>query len=338
MDVIFEILSWVPVKSLCRFMCVSKQWRAIIFDPAFIAAHESRAEPLLVSSYRTGTSLCLTDMDGNVVRRMNGVDRRLAFRHNVSCFDKLACFTDGSPSPHVIDLATGDVILSRPKLEERVWSRLGFGRTALSHLYKVVRFQWRQICSVLTIGDGAGWRRMQSPATEFFLGYECTPATIDGVMYFSATVETKILCFDLEKEEWNGEIRGPWIYPDPELRDINISQLNDALCVAQMKLHTSAQAFVDVWLLMDSENIAWSKAYTIKTSPDVHLVKPLRILRDGRKLQFSCAHKFHLQGGSRPMLQVYDPCLDRCTGETVALADAISVCSLRLRRFIAASS
>jgi F-box interacting protein len=334
MDVIFEILSWVPVKSLCRFMCVSKQWRAIIFDPAFIGAHESRAEPLLVSSYRNGTSLCLTDMDGNVVRRMNGVDRRLAFRHNVSGFDELACFTDGSPSPHVIDLATGDVLLSRPKLEEDEYASLGFGRTALSHLYKVVRInESQQIWSVLTIGDGAGWRPTQSPIPSFFCTY--TPATIDGVMYFLVVRETKILCFDLEKEEWSGEIRGPWIYPDPGLPETSIAQLNGALCVAQMKVHTSAQAIAHVWLLTDSGKSVWSKAYTIKMCPSVHLVEPLRILRDGRKLLFSCSHRLY---GKGPMLQVYDPCLDRCTGDTYATAAAISVCSLRLGRFISASS
>jgi hypothetical protein len=98
----------VPVKSLCRFMSVSKQWRALISNPAFVAAHESRAEPLLVSSYSNNTRLQLTDMDGNIVRRMKGVvDGPLIFGPSVSCFDELACFADGSPNPHVIDLATG---------------------------------------------------------------------------------------------------------------------------------------------------------------------------------------------------------------------------------------
>jgi hypothetical protein len=43
----FDILSRIPVKSLCRFRCVSKELYALIADPWFLAAHKSRTEPLL---------------------------------------------------------------------------------------------------------------------------------------------------------------------------------------------------------------------------------------------------------------------------------------------------
>ena len=70
-DVIFDILSRVPVKSLCRFQSVSRGWRAIISDPVFAAAaQKSRpAEPLLVlGSYTESSWLRLVDKDGIVVR------------------------------------------------------------------------------------------------------------------------------------------------------------------------------------------------------------------------------------------------------------------------------
>lgn len=34
-EIVREILSWLPVKSLCRFECVSKPWRSLIADPKF---------------------------------------------------------------------------------------------------------------------------------------------------------------------------------------------------------------------------------------------------------------------------------------------------------------
>ena len=38
-DVVFDILTWLPVKSLVRFSCVSKSWNSIITSPVFIRTH-----------------------------------------------------------------------------------------------------------------------------------------------------------------------------------------------------------------------------------------------------------------------------------------------------------
>ncbi|KAI4969920.1 hypothetical protein ZWY2020_000834 [Hordeum vulgare] len=44
--VIFEILSWVPTKSACRFRCLTRRCHALISGPAFVAAHRARAKML----------------------------------------------------------------------------------------------------------------------------------------------------------------------------------------------------------------------------------------------------------------------------------------------------
>ena len=71
--VVFVILARVPVKSACRFRCVSSAWDALITGPAFVAAHRARTEPLLLflaadSSDENTRDLRLMDTDGNVVR------------------------------------------------------------------------------------------------------------------------------------------------------------------------------------------------------------------------------------------------------------------------------
>lgn len=41
-DLLVETLSRLPVKSLMRFMCVSKSWFSLVKDPNFICKHLNR--------------------------------------------------------------------------------------------------------------------------------------------------------------------------------------------------------------------------------------------------------------------------------------------------------
>ncbi|PRQ34716.1 putative F-box domain-containing protein [Rosa chinensis] len=43
MEIIREILTWLPVKPLCRFRCVSKSWNSLTFDPKFVKMHFNKA-------------------------------------------------------------------------------------------------------------------------------------------------------------------------------------------------------------------------------------------------------------------------------------------------------
>jgi hypothetical protein len=72
---IFDILSRVPFKSMCRFRCVSNEWCGIISDPNFVAAHKSRQKKQVGAVFvwsdhpSKGVYLKLTDIEGNVVSR-----------------------------------------------------------------------------------------------------------------------------------------------------------------------------------------------------------------------------------------------------------------------------
>jgi hypothetical protein len=51
-ELVFEILSRVPVRSACRLRCVSQVWYALISDPNFLAAHKVlRSHPFIVVSF-----------------------------------------------------------------------------------------------------------------------------------------------------------------------------------------------------------------------------------------------------------------------------------------------
>ena len=58
-DIVFEILTRLPVKSLLQLRCVSKTWNSIITNPDFIKTHFNRAKSLSNNSNNNGYLLCM---------------------------------------------------------------------------------------------------------------------------------------------------------------------------------------------------------------------------------------------------------------------------------------
>jgi hypothetical protein len=180
---VFDILSRIPVKSICRFQCVSKGWRDLISSPIFAATHRSRHGPLLVDSgsYQEeepdgGRNIRLLDMDGNVVGVLKGV-RGYGMMCNTSV-NGLICVNGAScGGVNVVDPSTGEVLVSCPQMDVlehgvfpdvalRYYATFGFGSAVPSGDYKLVRLSADHKCEIFTLGDGNGWRQVlqQSPS------------------------------------------------------------------------------------------------------------------------------------------------------------------------------
>ncbi|XBI15670.1 putative F-box protein At1g12855 [Aegilops tauschii subsp. strangulata] len=201
-DVIFDILSRTPVRSVCRFRCVSRGWRALITsDPAFHAAHRSRhTDPFLVDTgnFRRGSQPCIRirDMDGNVVRVIEGVGG-LGMRSTTSLDDLVCVHSDSDQDGvHVVDPATGEVLATSPAREvltddDGTVTRLyypcfaiGRAGAAPSDAYKMVRLSRAgATCDVLTIGDlTARWRKARAhPFPNYAPDTFAPPVAINGI-------------------------------------------------------------------------------------------------------------------------------------------------------------
>ncbi|CAM0909005.1 unnamed protein product [Alopecurus aequalis] len=324
-DVIFEILSWLPAKSLCRCRCVSKEWRALVSDQDFVATHRSRAEPLLVAIYGYGSdkTLVLLRTDGTVVRVVEnlGGDSRLR-----ASLGELACISYGynQSSMLVMDLATGKTLVScfRPPWEME-YVCFGFGRAVQSGSIKVFRLGIppRQLHTrtyeVLTLGDSANWRSTELPPTMISHRYGNTSGvTANGALHFLSQDLCNVLSFDLDEEKWR-LIRGP----QGGMKAVTISELNGVLCMAQRMHHV-----INLWLLRDSDNNIWIKAYTVPM-PGFGFQIPLRLLRVSTELLF-CRYDYEL----KLVLEVYDPRSGQCTEvkTPTRLGDKIGLCSSSL--------
>ncbi|KAL5776211.1 hypothetical protein ACOSP7_009137 [Xanthoceras sorbifolium] len=68
LDLIVEIFYQLPVKSLLRFRCLSKEFRSMIDDPDFIRRHhnaclETNSNRRIIARNKTGTTLFSLDLD-----------------------------------------------------------------------------------------------------------------------------------------------------------------------------------------------------------------------------------------------------------------------------------
>ncbi|XP_020165310.1 putative F-box protein At3g52320 [Aegilops tauschii subsp. strangulata] len=216
-ELVSDILSRIPERSVRRFRCVSKEWRALVTSPAFVGAHKSRAEPFLVVYSNPCEGLRLIDMDGEVLRLIS--DMRGCWSPVSTSPDGILCVTgylDSYPGNAVfaglIDLGTMEAVVTRLE-DNKAW---GFGCAVPSDAYKTVRFRDHIsgcYCEVYTIGGGDGWRRRKSHPLHYkYDSFENYAATVNGVLYLLARAKPQgmdyVLRFDIESEEWKNNIKG----------------------------------------------------------------------------------------------------------------------------------
>ncbi|KAG5554862.1 hypothetical protein RHGRI_012432 [Rhododendron griersonianum] len=98
-EIISDILSRLPVVSLCRFRCVSKSWRSLISHPHFITTHLNRStnskhERLILGNFFC--NLYSVELDSSQFRHQSlAVHLDFAPDQNPSCCDEIGGSCDG---------------------------------------------------------------------------------------------------------------------------------------------------------------------------------------------------------------------------------------------------
>ncbi|XP_043696604.1 F-box protein At3g07870-like [Telopea speciosissima] len=287
-EIIKEILSRLPVKSLLRFRCVSKDWCCVISDPFFISQHLN-----LSSEYKIG--LCLTNgrlftitFDGlsstatmvdipfkgledsvEILGSCNGllclfVSKRLSswFRHispiylwnpAISEYKKLPDAPIGSP---------------------RIWginnTVLGFGYDPINNEYKVVRIIYfcergtdrliyKSDVRVYSLGTGK-WKKLGDAP---FDSRDCSSSkvVVNGYIHWLATREIKsvisefIISFDVRNEVFE-EIQHPDCGEGDETHCNFVAFLGGCLSLVGCIFGRC----VEIWVMKDSGvNESWTK-------------------------------------------------------------------------------
>ncbi|XP_075637740.1 F-box/kelch-repeat protein At3g23880-like [Castanea sativa] len=170
-DLVYDILTRLPVKSLIRFRCVSRSWYCTITDSDFITKHLDRANLLSKSNNNNGCLLCNPYRNGqysscdylctfvcNTDRTLTEISRfefpsydecLVGFSNGIIC---LANYAD--ESSHILYLWNPSIrkfkrLLATPLIGPFDNAAFGFGCHSQNNDYKILRFVFfRTYCGV----------------------------------------------------------------------------------------------------------------------------------------------------------------------------------------------
>ncbi|GAB2254487.1 hypothetical protein Droror1_Dr00022296 [Drosera rotundifolia] len=268
-EIIENILHRLPVKSLCRFKCVSKSWLNLISDSAFVKLHLDRAK-------KESSIGCSDHLMLGIIAR---VDKRSSFRSmpvnnlrsipcthdkislpGVLCWnvvgscDGLVCLINYNNAIILCNPSTGaQLILEPPSVYFQLVSSYGFGCDRTCHDYKVIRVvedctAWDTIRSVAVVQmyslKDKTWRTKvlelpDGPPIGRRYPRVCTVIVGDAMYWWGRCcfwrklLKEKLLRYQLEEDKWSSILLPSDYYRDGDGNQtmIGLERVGDRLCL-----------------------------------------------------------------------------------------------------------
>ncbi|XP_010270137.1 PREDICTED: F-box/kelch-repeat protein At3g06240-like [Nelumbo nucifera] len=296
-ELVFDIFSRLPVKTLLQLRCVSKAWCGMVDDPCVAYMHVSRAterpslllltRPAHVSKSNT-TNLYPAIGNGGTMMASKDAIAQLSISHRYSLedsFNGLLCF---APQPHsssdgglafLLNPVRGDIItLPRTTTPSPVdyghMYALGFDPSTKE--YKVVHVFYQGFdpdnqafslgAEVYSLGTQL-WRKVSSGPPQPLCG---RPVHAFGALHWkvntvlaSEELDDLIITFDIGKEQFSTTPGPGFGLKNYEL--VDLVELNGCLSVVDVSFNTH----IEVWVLKDFVSKQWIRQNTITiNAPD----------------------------------------------------------------------
>ncbi|CAH8271452.1 unnamed protein product [Arabidopsis lyrata] len=269
-DLILVILSRLPVKSIVRFLCVSKIWSSITTQstlPSFINSFSSRPRRLLLTFLKKKKRFVFSfPQNQNHDRSYYPVYSYQVTNTNYSW----SCNTS-SESVQGLIVLKGSIVwnptinkflpLPKPnrKLRGNGWSFLGYD--PLEGKHKVLRLYSKQH-GVLTLGAQESWRIFsQDLPSHFCAGYF---GCVNGILYYKAFFgvggECCLMSFDVRSEKFN-----PINFPEGSSHFYMIVPYEGRLALVYTTYLPNI--YVGLWILEDADGHEWTyKSFSVPPS------------------------------------------------------------------------
>lgn len=305
-DLVIEILARLPVKSLLRFLSVSKSWKSLISSPNFVSSHlvcaAHRNHKVLVrrcpnhhhgpASDRTVSyKLC---RDNATLDKIADIDFPFACQNDfftmIGCVDGLVCLSDDFHT-HTDTLFLWNPVLRRslalppPSIAASGTVVLGFG-TASSD-YKVVRIVYRNsdlqdssshplFAEVYRLSRG-GWGGIRVP--ESLPSIRGRQANVGGSLHWLARSDQRnvIVRFHLGTEEFDTLMTLPVKLQSERMENLTIAAWGKSLAVFQVVY----EGTFSMWVTEDG--VSWSQRFAVES---FGLLRRIRSLRRNGEIVF----------------------------------------------------
>uniref|UniRef100_A0A5B7BYK0 F-box domain-containing protein n=1 Tax=Davidia involucrata TaxID=16924 RepID=A0A5B7BYK0_DAVIN len=290
-ELLMNILSRLPVKTLCKFRCVSREWRNLISDRHFINLHSDRSKrkPKLVfkrfklnydsrrNSYQVAIQLSTVDAkEGNLSNKFTKVVDERYINSWVPGSNLLMCVVCFK-SVYVCNPSTEEVVKLPDPCHLFIYQSFGFGFLPMRNEYKLVhlwtQYDGRLACEIFTLEDGresnsGSWRLTGFCPSFIWEGH--SPVSVDGVVYWLGWDQDEpednkhLVSLDLYTEEFRivpyPSHFSSVTFIDVDLDFMSLVELRGCLCLVD---NVSMNAVMNVWMLKDRENLIWEKLYSI---------------------------------------------------------------------------
>ncbi|CAM8908728.1 unnamed protein product [Rhodiola kirilowii] len=317
-DIILDILSRLPVRSLIRFRCVCKSWAALTLNPNFITKHHNRAtEQLIVHTKRSFDSKhhAVTMILRTNKKRNDGIDMELPppcdtnnnYVRLVGSCNGLVCISMCSTGSIVLlwnpatrefrNLPVRQVLVPNGRRIHAMF--ISFGFEPKTSDYKIVRFlSYKKYDSnvprvgVVEVYSKVNdmWKEVTNPGLKCVVNEYSPSAFVSGVIHWLGTrldkgknrVDGKdvIVCFDLGRE-----VFGDMLLPESSVYadeyGWQISVVRDSLSLLAFPIcRGNMSKSIDVWVMKEyGVAESWIKQSSIRLFSGVS--RPVGCFKNG---------------------------------------------------------
>ncbi|CAL9217041.1 unnamed protein product [Arabidopsis halleri] len=285
-DLIPEILSRLPAKSIARFRCVSKLWESIICRQDFTKLFHTRSSSnprLLIGVEQGGVwSFFSSPQPQNHYGKSSPVvaadfhmkfsEDRISYHHSYASgliyFSNRRISNENDGEVRAIcNPSTGQYAILPPDLTitfRNCGGLLGFD--PVGRQFKVLVHK-ESVYQILTLGtENVRWREIICPLT---YGYRREHICINGILYYIAVDPAMVGCFDVKSEKFKFVHLAPYYFGNSFTKLINYKGKLGVINF-ENDYDGGFPLMLRMWVLEDVKKREWTKyAYTLRAENKV---------------------------------------------------------------------